>query len=69
MGWMWPWWLIGLAVVVAIVWLAVSWTRRQPLDTTRHETRESPEDVLKKRYARGEIDRDTYEERLADLRQ
>jgi uncharacterized membrane protein len=29
---------------------------------------DSPETILKRRYARGEIDRDEYEHRLNDLR-
>jgi len=29
---------------------------------------ESPETILKQRYARGDLDRDEYERRLSDLR-
>ena len=62
MGWMmfW-WWALGLALIAALFWFAFA--GRGPL--TRHET---PEEILKRRYASGEIDRDTYQRMLGDLR-
>lgn len=64
MGWMW---LIGIAVVIAlVVVIAVivrSATGREPPARER-----SSEDLLKERYARGEIEREEYERRLSDLR-
>ena len=61
MGWMWVFWLI---VIGLIVWLVTQVSQRGPSDTQR----ESPEQVLKRRYAQGEIDREAYEQMLADLR-
>lgn len=48
--------------IVAVIWLAVAATRRGG------ESRDSPEQALKRRYANGEIDRETYDRMLADLR-
>ena len=63
-GWMWVGWIAAAAVIGALVWVAVRGARR---DTPPPP--ESPEAILKRRYAAGEIDRDTYEQRLADIRQ
>lgn len=67
MGWMgwWMafWWVLGLAVLVFVVWVVVRAVGGSP---TRAD--ESPEQVLKRRYARGEIDRDEYQRRLEDIR-
>jgi hypothetical protein len=41
---------------------------RLVLMSVRTTTDESPETILKRRYARGEIDRDEFERRLNDLR-
>jgi putative membrane protein len=74
--WMWhPWGmgigmlfmlLLGIITIVGIVFL-VKWVLDQV--TTRH--RETPEDsaldILKKRYAWGEINKDEYEEKKKDL--
>ena len=63
MGWMWIWWVLGVLLVVAVVWIAVIASRGGP-----RPVGERPDDVLKRRYALGEIDRDTYERMLADLK-
>jgi putative membrane protein len=62
MGWMAIWWFLGAAVIAAIVWAAVKFARGpgSPAD--------SPEAILKRRYAKGEIDQQTYERMLGELR-
>ena len=66
MGWMGPWmvvwWIVGLAVLILLVWIVA----RAAGGSTR--TEETPERILKRRYAHGEIDREDYERRLDDLR-
>ena len=58
-GWMGFWWLFIVLVLIALVWFAVIAPRRSD---------ESPEQAVKRRYANGEIDRETYERTLSDLR-
>lgn len=62
MGWMWIWWLLGLLVVVAVVRALMRPRGGGPAGG------ESPEQALKQRFARGEIDREEYERSLEDLR-
>jgi putative membrane protein len=62
-GLMWVFWL---AVVVVVVWAVVRFLGGSSRGTTG--AAESPEDVLKKRYARGEISKEEYEQILQDLR-
>lgn len=62
MGWMWLGWILIIAVVVAVIWFAVTAARRSG------DSRETPKQALKRRYANGEIDRDAYERMLKDLR-
>lgn len=61
-AWMWIFWLvvlgIGVAIVIALVRAAGTGAGRA----------ESTEEILRKRFARGEIDRDELEERLEELR-
>lgn len=63
MGGMWFWWILVVAVVLAVVWLAVSYSRRG-----NGGPGESPEQILKRRFAKGEIDREEYERTLTELR-
>ncbi len=61
MGWMWLFWIL---VIVALIWLF----RVFAAPGRGGEPRESPEQILKRRYAQGEIDKEEYERRLSDLR-
>lgn len=62
-GWMGLWMVFWLAVLILLVWVAV---RAAGGPTSRAE--ETPEQILKRRYARGEIECEDYERRLSDLR-
>jgi putative membrane protein len=70
-GMMGGWWfmlLLTILLIVGIVWLvravgANSTTRRH----SDAPPRQTPEEILQERYARGEIDRDEYEERRQGL--
>ena len=64
MWWMGASWLLGVAVLIAIVWLLV----RAAQGSGPTAAEEPPELILKRRYARGEIDSEEYQRRLADLR-
>lgn len=62
MGWMWIWWLVGIVVLIAAV-RAITLGGGQ-----QGPPAETAEEILKRRYARGEIDEEEYERRLRDLR-
>ena len=62
MGWMWIFWVLVLAAIVAVLVWALAASRRSAAG------RESPEEILKRRYAQGEIDQAEYHKRLEDLR-
>jgi len=61
--WMALWWVLGIAVLILLVRVAVGWTGGSP-----PRSDETPEQILKRRYAKGEIDREEYQRRLDDLR-
>lgn len=65
MGWTMVFWpLIWLVVIVVVVWVAA-----RAIGGRSGSLREdSPEAILKRRYARGEIDREEYDRRLSDVR-
>ncbi|WP_159518547.1 SHOCT domain-containing protein [Sunxiuqinia indica] len=62
MGW---WWIIGIIVLIAIVWPIVQRSNRNNI--TGQEPRKSALDILKERYASGEIDKQEFEERKKDI--
>jgi putative membrane protein len=61
--WMVVWWAVGIAVLVLVVRLVAG-----SLGGPAARGDESPEQILKRRYARGEIEREEYQRRLDDLR-
>ena len=63
MGWMMvSWTIFWLVIIGGAIWLIFNGTGR----TATHN--DSPETILKRRYARGDVDREAYEQRLSDLR-
>lgn len=61
------WILLWVLLIAGAVWLVWQLVRGRT-GGDAGSPGESAEDVLKKRYARGEIDRTTYERMLDDLR-
>lgn len=61
----WFMWLIWIIIIGVIVYFLVALTRRSK--STLGMTGESPEDVLKKRYAKGEITREEFERLKKDI--
>jgi uncharacterized membrane protein len=57
-------WIFWILVIVLIVYLV----QRPPWNSPRDESSLSAEEILKRRYARGEIGKDEYESKLEDLR-
>lgn len=62
MGWMMLAVLIGLLLVVVALWALVQ------TGISRTTVEDSADAILKRRYARGEIDRQEYEERRQHIR-
>lgn len=62
LGMLW-YWLIGILILVAIVWLV---SRSFSLNRPDSQSK-SALDILKERYARGEIDKEEFEEKKSHL--
>ena len=62
MGGMWFFPLLFWILVIAGAVFIVRWLRERG-----QEQKESPLDILKKRYASGEIDQDTFEQMKKDI--
>lgn len=66
MAWMMIWGLLGIALLVLAIVATVRLVRRPP--TNQHDAAiESADEVLRRRYAAGEIDEDEYLQRRAGL--
>lgn len=64
MGWMGLWWVAAFAALFLLVWVL----DRAAASGRAERPEESPETILKRRYARGDLDREEFDRRLADLR-
>ena len=61
-GFMWIFWIL---IIVAVVVLFKNTMGGNPNDNNMHN--DSPLEILKKRYARGEINEEEYERRRKEL--
>ena len=59
-------WIIWIFILLALAWIVVAATRQAGGPRNREK---SAMDILKERYARGEIDRDEYRRTRDDLNQ
>ena len=65
-GGMWFGWLFWIVIIGLVVYLVVRLTN-QKTGNQNIQSNESPLDVLKKRYARGEITKEEFESMKNDL--
>jgi putative membrane protein len=59
--------VIVVAVLVAVIYFLRAAAGTRAASTARGASLESPRDILKRRYAAGEIDREEYQQKLKDL--
>lgn len=59
-------WIFGLIILIAIIWFVY---KALNTNQTIKSGNKSSMDILKERYARGEIDKQEFEERKKDLQQ
>lgn len=62
-GYMWLFWIILILLIALVIKLVVG---NNP-SSSRSSEEESPLSILKKRYARGEIDEEEFERRSREL--
>lgn len=67
MAWMLIWGLLGVALLVLAVVTTVWLAKRANSDRQAQPSSDSPEEILRRRYAAGEIDEEEYLSRRAGL--
>lgn len=69
-GWMWGmhwfWWGFWLLLIVGLVWTLARSGQNSETPSPR-ESRDSPLEILERRYAEGELSTEEYEERKKRL--
>jgi len=65
-GWGMSWvWLVGFILFVIIIWIIVKSINQY--NKSNGAGNKTPIDILKERYAKGEIDKQEFEEKKRDL--
>lgn len=62
------WWIFWILLLAAVIWIFSRSAAGRSSDPQAHTSRDDPEEILRRRFAAGDIDRDEYEERLQELR-
>ncbi len=67
-GGMWFNWLFWIILIIVVIWAIVQYGNRNRMtDITNNAERETPLDILKKRYAKGEITKEEFDKMKKDL--
>ncbi len=66
-GGMWFGWIFWLVIIGLIAWLLINQSGKYRNQNHVNPHLESPLDILKKRYAKGEINKEQFEEMKKDL--
>ena len=66
MGGMWYGWIFWLVIFVVIIWVIINQMNKNKRDIQLPQ-QESALDILKKRYAQGEINKNEFEEKKKGL--
>ena len=66
-GMMWYGWLFWIIIIGLVVYLIVKLTTQKGGEGPHGPSQETPMDILKKRYARGEISKEEFDRMKKDL--
>jgi putative membrane protein len=66
-GGMWFGWIFWIILIVLVVWLIVNQSNKSKQNFQPQQQTESALEILKKRYAKGEISKEQYEQMKKDI--
>jgi len=64
-GGMWFGWIFWLLILVVVIWAVMQFTNRNK--NSNQISKQSPLDILKNRYAKGEISKEEFDRMRKDL--
>ncbi|MBL1214109.1 MAG: SHOCT domain-containing protein [Ignavibacteriae bacterium] len=66
-GGMWFGWIFWIAVIGVIIWAILRFTQKQTYLNSQKQVDKSPLDIVKERYAKGEITKSEFDSMKKDL--
>ena len=66
MGGMWLGWLFWLVILIVIIWFVFNQMNKNKQDT-QSKGQETALDIIKKRYAKGDLTKEQFEQMKKDL--